>query len=275
MPVRLRRRAISRVALGRRRGPQDRDVWLYYVDRQALLPRTHVFDGLEGAFDVDRAGWAPPGSALARGGSPPASRTPRPPAARQRAVRLSFDPSRRASSVPGRDSPPGAARTVADLRAPRPASASVPCPPFEFLPDRTSAQRRLAVPGVRPARDRPTRGPSEPAGRPVASAGPGEVRYELEDAAHGAPRVPGSTRDGRRPRRAPPRLAGLFDRPGPLLRANGRSRALPDPGGGEVLTLRYEPAWRISALVACAPGRCRRLGLGRRPDPGAVAGVSP
>ena len=43
---------------------RNSDVWLYYVDRQALVPRTHVIDGLFGAFDEDRAGWAPPGSAL-------------------------------------------------------------------------------------------------------------------------------------------------------------------------------------------------------------------
>jgi hypothetical protein len=40
------------------------DVWLYYVDRQSLLPRTHELDGLEGIFDNDRTGWAPEGAAL-------------------------------------------------------------------------------------------------------------------------------------------------------------------------------------------------------------------
>ncbi|HEY6547696.1 MAG TPA: hypothetical protein VI589_07310, partial [Vicinamibacteria bacterium] len=43
---------------------RNRDVWLYYVDRQALLPRAHVLDGLEGAFDEDRVGWAPRDAAL-------------------------------------------------------------------------------------------------------------------------------------------------------------------------------------------------------------------
>ena len=37
---------------------------LYGVDRQALLPRSQVLDGLDGAFDEDRAGWAPSGSTL-------------------------------------------------------------------------------------------------------------------------------------------------------------------------------------------------------------------
>ncbi len=41
---------------------RNSDVWLHYVDRQALLPRTHVLDGLQGALDVDRMGLAPEGS---------------------------------------------------------------------------------------------------------------------------------------------------------------------------------------------------------------------
>jgi hypothetical protein len=40
------------------------DVWLYYLDRQSLLPRTPALDGLEGAFDVDRTGWSRPGATL-------------------------------------------------------------------------------------------------------------------------------------------------------------------------------------------------------------------
>lgn len=43
---------------------RNSDVWLYYLDRQALLPRTQVLDGLDGAFDVNRTGWAPEGSTL-------------------------------------------------------------------------------------------------------------------------------------------------------------------------------------------------------------------
>lgn len=43
---------------------RDSDMWLYYLDRQALLPRTPVLDELESAFDLDRVGWAPRGSTL-------------------------------------------------------------------------------------------------------------------------------------------------------------------------------------------------------------------
>ena len=40
------------------------DVWLYYLDRQSLLPQTQVLDGLEGGADVDRTGLSPSGATL-------------------------------------------------------------------------------------------------------------------------------------------------------------------------------------------------------------------
>ena len=43
------------------------DFWLFTLDRQALFPRTHALEGLEGIFDVDRTGWAPRGASLAGG----------------------------------------------------------------------------------------------------------------------------------------------------------------------------------------------------------------
>lgn len=42
----------------------NHDFWLYYSDRQTLYPRTHVIDGLDGAFDEDMTGWAPAGATL-------------------------------------------------------------------------------------------------------------------------------------------------------------------------------------------------------------------
>ena len=40
------------------------DVWLYYLDRQSLWARTKFLDGLDGAYDEDRYGWAPAGATL-------------------------------------------------------------------------------------------------------------------------------------------------------------------------------------------------------------------
>jgi len=40
--------------------------------------------------------------------------------------------------------------------------------------------------------------------------------------------------------------------PVPVLRAQGRYRALPTPGGERHVTLRYRPRWRGSALALAA-----------------------
>jgi hypothetical protein len=40
----------------------------------------------------------------------------------------------------------------------------------------------------------------------------------------------------------------------PVLKANGRYRALVTPGGDRTFTLRYRPAWRLPALVLSALG---------------------
>lgn len=43
---------------------RNSDAWLYYMDRQTLWGWTGILDGLEGAFEEDRTGWAPPHSAF-------------------------------------------------------------------------------------------------------------------------------------------------------------------------------------------------------------------
>jgi len=43
-------------------------------------------------------------------------------------------------------------------------------------------------------------------------------------------------------------------RPASLLRANGRYRAIPTPGGLHVFTMRYRPPWRRASLVLAALG---------------------
>jgi hypothetical protein len=50
---------------------RNSDLSLYFLDRQALAPRTHILDGLSSAFDEDRTGFAPLGSTL-----PPSLRRP-------------------------------------------------------------------------------------------------------------------------------------------------------------------------------------------------------
>jgi hypothetical protein len=49
--------------------------------------------------------------------------------------------------------------------------------------------------------------------------------------------------------------------PVPVLRARGRYRALPTPGGERHLTLRYRPRWRTPALALAALGALAVLAL--------------
>jgi hypothetical protein len=53
------------------------------------------------------------------------------------------------------------------------------------------------------------------------------------------------------------------DESGPVvvLRADGRIRALPTPGGDQRVTLRYTPHWRAPALALAAVGALVALGL--------------
>jgi hypothetical protein len=49
--------------------------------------------------------------------------------------------------------------------------------------------------------------------------------------------------------------------PVPVLRANGRYRAIPTDGGVHVFTLRYRPRWRGPALAALAAGLVAAVAL--------------
>ena len=51
---------------------RNEDVPLYYFERQTLWSQAKVLDGLDGAFDEDRTGWAPPGATFSAGESRPA-----------------------------------------------------------------------------------------------------------------------------------------------------------------------------------------------------------
>jgi hypothetical protein len=209
----------------------DSDVWLYYLDRQSLLPRTHVLDGLEGAFDLDRVGWAPPGSTLSL-----EERTP----ARFREV---FDRLRRAN-----------VRWVFS---------------FHLLPDDLVALRgRADLAEIHePLRLYEVRQPwpraywaERPDGLPEAG-GP-RVLYERIDPHTlrlSATTPPGYlvVLDGHHP----DWHAALPDRPLPLLRTHGRYWAVATPGGSRVVTVRFAPAWRSPALALAALGALATLAL--------------
>jgi hypothetical protein len=233
------------------------DAWLFYLDRQALLPRTPALDGLESALGVDRTGWAPPGSALSVAETTPARFAECSQRLRMANVRwiLSFRPlptdlvARRAE-IPLPEVPPPLG--LYELRDPLPRAFWVAR--YEVESDEERALRRIEEPSFDP------RHTALLASRPrtLRAEGDGsaaEVRYERLDAhtVRVRARTPpgfivvldGYHRDWR-----------AIDESGrvPLLRADGRYWALPTPGGERSYLVRYRPAWVKPALLLSALG---------------------
>jgi len=220
---------------------RNSDVWLFYLDRQALLPRTHVLDSLEGAFDLDRMGLAPEGSTLAV-----AERSPT-------LFRQHYDRLRLAN-----------VRWVVSFH---------PLPP-----DLVSLRREIRLGEVREAlllhelRDPLPRaffvprldGPLAGSGRAGEAARP-RVTYERVDphtVLLTATTPPGFlvVLDGHHPDWRAEDRSG----PVPLQVAFGRYQAVPTRGGETVVTLRYRPAWRAPSLFLLAMGGLAVLVLSLR-----------
>lgn len=234
---------------------RNRDVWLYYFDRQSLLPRTHVIDGLEGAFDEDRVGWSPPLSTL--------TKDERTPAGYARIHRLLMFSGVRyvLSLVPIHDARLSQ-RGAAPIRG-----LNDPLRLYELV---DTLPRAFFVPDHKVVPATIVRGLIE-----SASVDPRRlVLLDQEPPQRGAPtsETPGVDYERTDPHTVIVRAnspAGLlvvldgFDRswqaesegqPVPLLRANGRHLAIPTEGGERVFTLRYRPRWRGLALSALAFG---------------------
>ena len=231
------------------------DVWLYYLDRQALLPRTHVLEGLEGMFDTDRTGWAPEGSTLPEREIQPALFPVHRRRLRLANVRwvLSF-----------RALPPELAAGRGEAVLPEVGEPlrlyeiedALPrafwTPGAAVVGDRRSVLARLARPDTDP---RSVVLLEEGAGRACA---PGEVasapavEYAAIDAHTVRLRVTGSAACGHlvvlnlfHPFWQARGLGG----PLRLVRANGRDWALPLSGPLAEITVVYSPPWRTPALA--------------------------
>jgi len=226
---------------------RNSDVWLFYLDRQALMPRTQVLDGLEGAFDIDRMGLAPLGSTLAVGEASPALFRQHYDRLRLANVRwvLSFHPLPE-DLVSVRDEIPfGEVREALRLHEIRD-----PLPRAFFVP---SLER--------------------PPGRAGTAATP-RVVYERVDphtVVLRATTPPGFlvALDGHHPDWRAEDRSG----PVPLLAAFGRYQAVATRGGDTVVTLRYQPGWRAPSLLLSAAGALAVLvlALRRRQGPPPVA----
>jgi hypothetical protein len=210
---------------------RNSDVWLFYLDRQALMPRTQVLDGLDGAFDIDRMGLAPEGATLAVAEASPAL------------FRKHHDRLRRAN-----------VRWVLSFHALPEDLVSLR---DEVRFDEVAETLRLYE--LRDALPRAffvarLDGPLRP--------GPGSVGYEPVDAHTVVLRAstpPGFVLilDGHHPDWTAVDASG----PLPVLRAAGRYRAVPTPGGERQITLRYRPRWRAPALALAAFGAFVAIGL--------------
>ena len=213
---------------------RNSDVWLFYLDRQALLARTHVLDDLEGAFDIDRMGLAPDGSTLAVAEASSTLFRQHYDRLRLANVRwvLSFHPLPE-DLVSLRDEirfgEVREALLLYELRDPLPRAFFVP---------------RLD-------------GPPGGSGLPVAyeRVDPHTVRLR-------AMTPPGFlvVLDGHHPDWRAEDRSG----PVPLHVAFGRYEAIPTRGGETVVTLRYQPAWRAPALLLFAMGGLTVLVLALR-----------
>jgi hypothetical protein len=249
---------------------RNSDYWLYAMERQSLLPRAHVLDGLEGAFDEDRTGLMPAGSTL-----PVAERNPVLLARYYRRLQLanvrfvvSYRPlpselvSLRASVTFPEILDP---LLLFELRDPLPRAFWV----GEYERATADFASRLGAPSFDPRRRVVLH--DAPPVPPPTSAVPEPrtvVRFEQVD-----PHTVRLRAD------SPPGFVVVSmgfdpgwraedrDGPVPLLRANGRYWALPTPGGDREWTVRFRPAWVHPALIALGAGALIALLLARRGAP--------
>jgi hypothetical protein len=244
-------------------------VWLYYLDRQSLLPITPTLDGLDSAFDLDRVGWAPPGSTFAPAEAVPERFRECHGRLRRAAVRwiVSFRElpadlviPRGELKLPEIETP----LRLFEMRRPLPRAYYVR--EYELARDPADVARRLQEPDFDPAQTVLLETPPPPLAAAEATTA-ALVRYEPIDAhtvrIH-ARTPPGliAVLDGYHPDWVAEDQTGLV----PLLRANGRYRAVPTPGGERVFTLRYRPRWRAPALALAGLGALVAVALAvRRP----------
>jgi hypothetical protein len=220
---------------------RNSDAWLFYLDRQALMPRTHVLDGLEGAFDIDRMGLAPEGSTLAVAEASPALFRQHHDRLRLANVRwvLSFHPLPEDLVSLREEIRLDVVREslrLYELRDPLPRAFFVPS--LDLLP--AAAAPRVAYEGVDP--HTVVLRATTPPGFLVVLDGH-HPDWTAED------------------KSARPRGPGPTGNPVPLLRAGARYRAVPTPGGDRQFTLRYRPRWRAPALALAAIGALCGLAL--------------
>ena len=247
---------------------RNQDVWLYYMDRQALWGRAKTLDGLEGAFDEDRTGWAPPGSALSSTESSPASHPRNHARLRLAGVRwiVSFLP------LPAELAARWAEARLPEIREPLAVYELRDALPRAFwVPDcevagsASAARARVEDPAFDPRRTVVLEAP--PPGATCGGAmggastvgwrrlGPHEVEIQAEGDAGWLVFLEGFHRHWRVEGSAPGAA---------LSRGNSRYWALPAPSGRAVYRIRYDPPWVWPAVALAGAGAILAAALGLR-----------
>jgi hypothetical protein len=216
---------------------RNSDRSLYSLDRQSLMPRTHVIDGLESALDEDRTGFAPLRSTLAPSLREPAAFRAIVPRLRQANVRYVFS----------------FAALAEDLAVPL-GEASLPevAEPLRLYELRGALPRAFFVPEVR----RLGLGPGadvflDEAHLAAINAGGARVEYRAQGPHSVELRAesgPGwiIVLDGFDQRW---RVEGGAPGLGPVLRAGERYRAVSTPGGAQVFRLSFREPYLGWAFV--------------------------
>jgi hypothetical protein len=238
---------------------RNRDVGLYYMDRQILWARAKTLDGLDGAFDEDRTGFSPARATLTAAESVPARYAAIHERLRRAGVRwvLSFAPlpeslvrERATARVPEIAEP----LRLYELETALPRAFWVS--DCAIVADEAALAARLADPGFDPSTTALMTAPVPGracGGAPHDARGavswarvdPHTVRLDATGDAGFAVVLEGYHRDW-----VAYRAGERID----LVRAHDRYWAIPLAGGAAAIEVRYEPRWRVPALAACACG---------------------
>jgi hypothetical protein len=240
------------------RGGRELTLAGFFLHRQVLGPYTNVLDGVEAAEASDLTAFAPRARELGPGLYAPGAVARLVPWLRNAAVTrvLSLDPLSHPDLVPlgtVAPGPPGLSIRLYGLERSW-ARAHVACRVIQE-PDPERAILRPYAAGFEPERDVALAGaPGANCSRGRAVLGgvtPGEERFEVE--------ADGASYLVSRASYARGWTARVDGQVAPVLRANGKHRAVPVPAGRHEVVLRYEPpglgpgvALTALALLACA-----------------------
>jgi hypothetical protein len=211
----------------------------FYVNRQILAPYNNVLDDAEAPEATDLTSFVPRARELGPADYDPSKAGALVPFLRNASVSrvLSLDPLDAAelSPLPPVEVVPGVAAHGYAVRDPWP-RAMLACRVVEAA-DAEDARQRPYAPGFDPRRDVALEGPAEVSCRHgsarVESCVPGDERYAVASDGPGLLVTRYSFARGWR--------ASVDGQPAPVLRANGKHRAVAVPAGTHEVRLRYDP----------------------------------